>query len=296
MTNRIKNIFVHRDRLDPSCAELSFSVYPERVTNGTQVRGRMTGPHCAYATTVEVAYPLRECSREYYKYGTPHISSRAVIPEPNLWDPVSPFLYRCTLELWQGDQCCDRAERTVHLEQFSLGPSGLIWNGRPLTLRGVERSNSLEAEASELRQAGYNTILTSIAPDNNGSWDIADRLGFLMIGRVGGRKEVGLAGKVRENASCLGWLVTPEYLNDELLRVGAETVLGTDGKLVGLELAASPQGPIPKVVSFVACEESALPSLADLELPKLILRREKTAHATEAKEQTRQAWILGWVE
>jgi hypothetical protein len=117
-----------------------------------------------------------------------------------------------------------------------------------------------------------------------------------MIGRVAGRKEVGLASNVRESASCLGWLVTPEFLNDELLRIGAESVLGADGKLVGLESAVSPTRPVPKVISFVACEASALPNLAALDFPKLILGKDKTGNATESVEQAAQRGFLGWIE
>src|SRR5258708_30160011 len=111
MANRIKELYSSILRLTPTEAVCLFGVYPERVTNRTEVRGRLTGPRCPYATTVEVAYPLRESSREYEKYGIPHISMRAIIPEPNLCDPASPFCYQCTLELWDGEQCCRRPER-----------------------------------------------------------------------------------------------------------------------------------------------------------------------------------------
>ena len=147
----------------------------------TQVRGRITGPRCAYATTVEVAYPLRESSREYYKDGVPRITSRVLIPEPNLWDPISPFLYLGKFELWQSDQCCDQAERTIHLEQISLGTHGLRWNGKPLTLRGVARDTDLECDALELRRAGYNSVVTSVAQNSHDIWEKAERLGLSLI-------------------------------------------------------------------------------------------------------------------
>jgi hypothetical protein len=125
---------------------------------------------------------------------------------------------------------------------------------------------------------------------------MADRLGFLVIGRVTGRKQVGLAARVNKHASCLGWIVTPEFLIDDLLRVGAEAVLGADGKLVGLELATSPLEPIPSVISFVAFELNALPSLTALELPKLILGKEETEDTRDLKEKAMQPGILGWVQ
>jgi hypothetical protein len=106
MSNRIKYIFVKNARVSPVQADIDVTVYPETLSSGIEVRGRLVGPTCVYASTVEVAYPLRESSRE--KESTPHISLRAIIPEPSLWDQKSPFLYRLVLELWQDGKLCDQ--------------------------------------------------------------------------------------------------------------------------------------------------------------------------------------------
>jgi hypothetical protein len=290
MANRIKELYSSILRLTPTEAVCLFGVYPERVTNRTEVRGRLTGPRCPYATTVEVAYPLRESHREYESLGIPHISVRGIIPEPNFWDPVSPYLYQCRLELWQGGECCDRAERTLHLKEFKLGPRGLRWNGYLLTLRGVKRETNLEEEASTLRQSGHNTILTSVTPETLHVWDSADRLGFLMIGRVSDKRGVGLAGGLRGRPSGLGWLVTTEFLDDEFLGTGARGVLHADGALVGVELDEVPPKPLPKFVSFVACPEASVRSLVGLELPKLVF-----GPIPESRTLPPPGRILGWI-
>jgi hypothetical protein len=296
MANRIKDLHISTYRMSQALADYLISVYPERVTGRTEVRGRVTGPHCPYSTTIEVAYALRESSRQYWKEGNPCISLTAIIPEPNLWDPVSPFLYRCALELWQDGQCCDQAERTVHFKQFSLGLKGLRWNGHLLTLRGEKRETNLEEDASTLRQSGYNTILTSITPETLHLWDSADRLGFLMIGRVRDKSGVGLAGGLRGRPSCLGWLVSTEFLEDEFLRIGAKLVLHADGALVGVELDKAPLKPLPKFVSFVACPEGSITSLAAHGLAALVLRNNSRAESRERSETGVSPGILGWVD
>src|SRR5437763_829243 len=167
MTNRILLIGASNVRLDPAEAEVWISIYPERLTSDTQGRGRLVGPRCAYATTVEVAYPLREHSREYKTTGQPSLDLdempsfrlRAIIPEPSLWDPESPFLYQAVLELWQDGQRCDQVRLTYELRTLNLGPRGLRCNGRPLSLRGVALGGCSEAEVRSLHQAGYNTLL-----------------------------------------------------------------------------------------------------------------------------------------
>src|SRR5579864_1387677 len=99
MSNRIKDISIKNVRVNPVQADIDVTVYPETLSAKTEVRGRLVGPTCVKASTVEVAYPLRECGRKLES--TPDISLRAIIPEPCLWDQESPFLYRLVLELWQ---------------------------------------------------------------------------------------------------------------------------------------------------------------------------------------------------
>src|SRR5262249_19936731 len=106
MSNRIKYLFVKNVRVNPVQADIDVTVYPETLANGTEVRGRLVGPTCVYASTVEVAYPLRESSRE--KESAPHISLRVIVPEPSLWEQESPFLYRLVVELWQEGKLCDQ--------------------------------------------------------------------------------------------------------------------------------------------------------------------------------------------
>src|SRR5579883_857477 len=108
MTNRIRQCHWYPRILDPTLGEVAVAVYPQRLASRTQVRGYLTGPRCPYATTIEVAYPWRETSRTYEKEGEPHISARAVIPEPSLWEPQTPFLYEGTVELWDNGKLSDR--------------------------------------------------------------------------------------------------------------------------------------------------------------------------------------------
>src|SRR5580700_4648237 len=107
MANRIKDISMHISRLTPTEAEINITVRPEALAATTEVRGRFVGPRCAFAATVEIAHPLREYSREHDSAASPRLILRAIIPEPCLWDPESPFLYRCEVELWQNGQLCD---------------------------------------------------------------------------------------------------------------------------------------------------------------------------------------------
>jgi hypothetical protein len=294
MTNRIQTIRVSDSRLDPAEAEVGLTVYPERLTSPTQVRGRFVGPRCPYATTVEVAYPLREQSREYESTGTPRLHLRVIIPEASFWDPQSPFLYQGVVELWQGGQRCDRTQVTHGLRTLGLGSDGLRCNGRQLALRGVALGVSSEAEARSLHQAGFNTLLAPASTDP-ACWNLADRFGFLVLARITDEAELKAetqrALTFRTHASCLGWVVTPEAVAGELAGIVAKTLPELAGRapLLGMELKQPPTGPLPEKVSFVVCTEPLLPALAGLGLPSIVLR-EKSEEPPPAVPG-----VLGWI-
>jgi hypothetical protein len=294
MTNRIQNIRITDTRLDPAEADLFVSVLPERLTSLTQVRGRLVGPRCPYATTVEVAYPLREHSREYESTGTPSLLLRVVIPEASFWDPESPFLYQGPVELWQDGQRCDQVQVSHGLRALGLASDGLRCNGRRLSLRGVARGVSSEAEARSLHRAGFNTLLAPAGTDPT-CWDLADRFGFLVLTRITNEAELGAevqrAPAFGAHACCLGWVVTPEAVAGEVARVVAQMLPGRDGRtsLLGMELQQVPAEPLPDEVSFVVCAEALVPALAAVPLPRVI-RHDGPGEAPAAARG-----VLGWI-
>jgi hypothetical protein len=296
MTNHITTIRVMDRRLDPAEAEVWLSVYPERLTSVTQVRGRLVGPRCPYASTVEVAYPFREQSREYESTGIPRLLMRVVIPEASLWDPESPFLYQGQVELWQGGQRCDLVQVTHGLRTLTLGGQGFRCNGRPLVLRGIARGSCSEAEARSLHETGCNTLLAPAGADP-ALWDVADQFGFLVLARITDRAELKVESQRAEefckHVCCLGWVVAPRAVEEELARIVAQVFPDAiRGHLLGLELQQPPAGPLPESLSFVVCPEAVLPRLAALDLPKVILR--EGVNATPAPTAPPPG-ILGWI-
>ncbi|HVS39154.1 MAG TPA: hypothetical protein VMS17_26585, partial [Gemmataceae bacterium] len=158
MSNRLQRIHVIDRSLDPAQAELWVTAQTDHVTATTELRGRLTGPRCLYAATVEVAYPLRPFARRPEGLSGP--AARVVIPEPSLWDPQGPFLYQGTVELWEDGRCCDRASFRHGLRRILIGPHGLRVNGRAMSLRGRAATRCNELEAAALRAAGVNLLAT----------------------------------------------------------------------------------------------------------------------------------------
>jgi hypothetical protein len=297
MSNRICDVWVLDGRRDPAEAEIWISVRPERLTSSTQVQGRLMGPRCPYASTVEVAYPFREQSRQYEKEGEPHLILRAIIPEPSFWDPESPFLYEGPVELWQGKERCDRVNFRHGLRDLRLGPRGLRLNGRSLTLHGVERDVCSEEECLSLHQANCNLFVAPLTPEAAPLWDLADRFGFLVLGRITTTKDFKFARALTKHPCCLGWLLPPGVVPSDLLVVVASALEdASQGHFLGMELQQRPTEPLPPQVTFVVCPETLLPELTEIGQPRLIVRHTSGHNSQQPVDAAARPEILGWIE
>jgi hypothetical protein len=296
MTNSIKNIRIWNHRLNPAEAELAISVKPEHAFSMTQVRGRLVGPQCRYASTVEVAYALRETGREYASEGIPGIICKVLIPEPSLWDPVSPFLYKGQIELLESGKQCEVVQITHCLRELSLGRYGLRINGAALILSGKTLLGPVsEADAISLHNQGINTLLADADNSTPILWDMADRLGFVILTRISNDQELKIAlrrtREIRYRSFCLGWLISPQAVENELALIAAQTLLSTP--LLGLELTRAPSGPVPEGFTFVAYEESLAASLAEIKMPSLLLTSREEAGELSARKASPPSVCLG---
>ncbi len=255
MSNQILHVRVHDHSLDPAQAELRIAVAAGRVAPTTELRGRLTGPRCAYSTTVEVAYPLRPLP------DSDGLSARVVIPEPSLWEPACPFLYEGVVELWEDGARCDQAPIRRGLRRVLLGPGGLRVNGEPMLLLG----------RTAVRPAdGFNLLLAPTADAPADVWDHADVQGCFVLGRLDDWRDASLQSAIAlsDHPSCLGWLTPPPD--------GAEAVAAmrrlNRRALVGVELEEAPREPLPAGVNFIACPSECAEDLRPLGLPLLVYR------------------------
>jgi hypothetical protein len=209
MDNRIRHLEIHTGQLIPAQSELRIRIIPERMTPTTELRGRLMGPRCAYAETVEVAYPLRPPQREQSPAASDGLDARVIIPEASFWEPQSPFLYQGPIELWQDGHRCEQIVVRHGLRAIRLGPAGFRLNSRPLILRGERVANISDGDALDLRRAGRNLLVVPVRPQTLRLWEVADRLGFLVLGQVQTDSE-GTASCLHglaHHPSCLGWLI-----------------------------------------------------------------------------------------
>lgn len=293
-SNRIVSVAVRDHWVDPTEAELWITVFPERITSTTEARGRLMGPRCLYSTTVEVAYPLRPFAR--LPEGLPGLPRRVLIPEANLWDPVSPFIYQGLVELWEKGKQCDQVHVSHGLRSLGLATQGLRLNGSPFLVRGAARTQCSEEEAHRLHQAGHNTLLVPVSPTTVDLWDTADRVGFLMLGQVDGSDaSLRQAETLRGHPSCLGWVLSSDSMDSARLGAIASALNeGRPGHLVGMELDGPWMEAVPPGIHFLLGNQTALPTALETPVPGILRLKEGTIVQGGDPALAGPA-ILGWV-
>jgi hypothetical protein len=258
MTDRITGVEIRSRSLTPAEAEVWVTVHAGAATPATEVRGRLMGPSCPYSSTVEVAYPLRPLAHPPADF--PPLTMRVVIPEPSLWEPESPFLYRGPVELWQDGRRVDRATVRHGLCSSALTPRGLQWNGKPLPLRGRAVRGLTDDIALSLRRDGFNLLLAPLEEPQ--AWEVADRLGFVVIGQAAALDDdaVSQMRRLAGHPSTLGYLFDNPPMRP----------LPPDGFPIGFRGAVTPG------VAFLSCPAGRA-AFAPTDIPVLVFGETATA-------------------
>ncbi len=298
MGNHIRQVMLSDTRIEPVAAEVRISVFPEQLTHTTDIRGQLVGPRCAYASTVEVAYPMRTWSLADQPRELPHLSLSVVIPEPSLWEPATPFLYEGPVELWENGKCVDKRVIRHGLRDIRLGNRGMRLNGQAFTIRGVGRRTCAESEADCLKAAGFNTFYTPDLASNPEILGVADRVGFFVLSRISGPVESYLPfdPDMCGHPSVLGWVLTESAFSDEALMIAANFLASFDAQgRLGIELPDVPEDPLPDGISFVVCDVDLLPALGHIHRPKVVRTEEQPEDSAEWKAVLSAPGVLGWV-
>jgi hypothetical protein len=266
MSNCIRRVVIENKAITPHAAEIWVTVFPEQITPTTEVRGRLMGPTCTFASTVEVAYPLRPLPKgqDAPAFDAPSITMAISIPEPSLWDPVSPFLYHGQVELWEDGRRRSRMNVRHGLKSSRLTPCGVVWNGSALTVRGHSLTSVDDVDVLKLRTMGFNLLSAPKTLPSEVLWDLADRFGFLMLGWLPPNTQA-VPTTFLAYPCHLGWVADA----NGLMAVGH--VQPHTANFVGVELASRPTKPLPRGIDFIVCPATLAADLNDLGLPIISL-------------------------
>src|SRR5262249_40838844 len=155
-----------------------FHVVVDRRDEGLGLNGRLVGPRCLYASTVEVAYPFRDEPR-----GEPNrLSTRAIIPEPNPWEPACPFLYEAILELFENRTRIDVTTLPLGLRTVAVSGSSFVINGKRFEPKATEVVHAVESDLAQARKH-FNTVVLPVSYNAQPLWYACDQIGLGVFGR-----------------------------------------------------------------------------------------------------------------
>jgi hypothetical protein len=102
---KIEQLTVHEKRLSVAEAELWVFVHVPTIGPTTQIRGNVSGPFCASAQSIQIAYAIKPIHPPGVADNI--LVGRILIPEPNLWTVEMPFIYEGNVELWEDGELVD---------------------------------------------------------------------------------------------------------------------------------------------------------------------------------------------
>ncbi len=116
------------------------------------------------------------------------------VPNPRLWSPETPVLYRADVEVLADGKVVDRESVVFGIRSLSWNAEqGFLLNGQPVELRGgcvhhdhgplgsASFAAAEERRVAKLKAAGYNAIRCSHNPPAESFLDACDRLGMMVI-------------------------------------------------------------------------------------------------------------------
>jgi len=126
--------------------------------------------------------------------------------------------------------------------------------------------------------------LTPAVAENAETWDIADRLGFLVIGQIQDATDsFGCTASLRLHPSAFGWLGP----------AGLPGNLGPPGAFLGKCLNKPADGNTLRGIDFVVCDADQLAALSDVPRPKIVVCEQWPN--TEEQARVANSTVVGWI-
>lgn len=119
--------------------------------------------------------------------------ARCKVPHPALWSLENPVLYDVQLTMCLGDQVLAKAHRRIGFRRLSTSGETLLFNDRPIVLRGIlnwgwdpdhiapsYRAEAAHQEIRQLKHLGFNLIKLCLFVPNPAYYDAADEEGVFL--------------------------------------------------------------------------------------------------------------------
>jgi len=120
-------------------------------------------------------------------------SGSVTIPDPHLWSPEDPYLYRFGIEVRDDKgELTEYVPVTVGIRSFGIEDGMLKLNGQRVVFKGVNRHEfglngrvmtreQTKADIRAMKRIGINAVRTSHYPNNSFFYDLCDQYGLMVV-------------------------------------------------------------------------------------------------------------------
>lgn len=115
--------------------------------------GGVSGPQCAYSTTLPADYAWQPADKELIRDDM--AAFKLCVEESCLWEPAHPFLYTGA---WKTSTSDHEVPVTIGWRVLKLRGSDLLLNGKPYRIRGLAMHQEREKVLRELHDWGCNLL------------------------------------------------------------------------------------------------------------------------------------------
>ena len=127
---------------------------------------------------------------------TPGGTSRIELPDVTLWDTENPFLYNVKVDLYQGSKVVDSYTVATGVRTIATNGASILLNGKSIQIRGFGkhedypifgRGKALPVSVKDfqlMKWCGANSFRTSHYPYDESVYELADRMGILIIDEI----------------------------------------------------------------------------------------------------------------
>lgn len=126
--------------------------------------------------------------------GDREIEFEISVPDPHLWSPANPHLYRLTAAMESTPEGgADSVSTTTGFRDITTVDGEILLNGHPLEIRGVldqdyhpgsstipESDDALRLLFAEVKRLGFNTVRCHIKRPDRRYYELADEMGLLV--------------------------------------------------------------------------------------------------------------------